>query len=255
MSNRQNLIKIAGFFNMLKKGWLGILLWTVMGVVLAWVFSTFLITPKYSATTDILVNQKANDSEDQVTTQQADLQVINTYKDVLKKDIIMKDVHKKIKEEDNYNGKIQDLQNSISVENQSNSQIISISATDDNPYISADISNMTAQVFTERIKKMMKVDNVTIVSKAMPQSKPVSPNKTLNSLLGMLIGLIIGLSIIILRSLFNNTVTSEQFLTDDLGLVNLGMVNHMREKTDLYNVVYTKKSEKLNSKVGPRKRV
>ena len=40
------------------------------------------IEPKYNSSIDILVNQKENNAQVQYAAQQADLQVINTYKDV-----------------------------------------------------------------------------------------------------------------------------------------------------------------------------
>lgn len=79
------------------------------------------ITPKYSSNIDILVNQKANNEQVQYAAQQADLQVINTYKDVLTKPIILTPVLKEVKRIDNYQGNLGALSNAIKVSNQTNS--------------------------------------------------------------------------------------------------------------------------------------
>ena len=60
-----------------------ILIWTVGLGVIAWGIATFVIPAKYTATTQILVNQRnSNDNNGQAyNNQQADIQMINTYKD------------------------------------------------------------------------------------------------------------------------------------------------------------------------------
>ena len=65
-----------------------IILFGIGGLVFVLLVMLFFITPKYTATTDILVSQKTNNDAMQWNAQQTDLQAINTYKDVLKKKII-----------------------------------------------------------------------------------------------------------------------------------------------------------------------
>src|SRR5699024_12759037 len=122
------------------------------------------ITIKYSSNIDILVNQKANNEQVQYAAQQADLQVINTYKDVLTKPIILTPVLKEVKRIDNYQGNLGTLSNAIKVSNQTNSQVITVTVTDKNAYVAADIANTIGKVFTNKVKKMIQVDIVTFVS-------------------------------------------------------------------------------------------
>lgn len=218
-----NLDKIL---EILKDNILSIFLWTIAGISIALVTIFFIVTPKYSATVDLLVNQKAENLQAQYTMQQADLQAINTYKDVLKKSVILESVLQQAKEKDNYSGNLKDLQKAISVKNEVNSQVISVSVVEKNPYVARDIANMIGDTFTKKIKKMMKVDNVTIVSKAVANDDPVSPNKKIYILLGTLIGFMLGFVIALLRDFFDVTVKGTEFL-DELGLVNLGVTYHI----------------------------
>lgn len=232
----ETVIDLRQLWGLLRKNIVSLVVWMLVGGVLAFLVSFVFMTPKYSATTDILVNQKADNAQMQFNAQQADLQAINTYKDVLKKDVILSPVLKQIRQKDNYNGNLSQLQSSISIENQTNSQVLSVTVTDKNAYTAADVANTIGNVFSKKIKKMMKIDNVTVVTKAVADTKPVSPNKKLNILIGLVAGLIIGIAIVVMRSLFDTTVKDENFLTEELGLVSLGAVSHMSKKTNRHAV-------------------
>ncbi|WP_153551133.1 Wzz/FepE/Etk N-terminal domain-containing protein [Ligilactobacillus murinus] len=85
-SNTVDLNRVFFFF---LANLLNIVLCAVVGTVIALIVSYFFVTPKYSSTIDLLVSQKDTNTQTQYTAQQADLQAINTYKDVLKKSIIL----------------------------------------------------------------------------------------------------------------------------------------------------------------------
>lgn len=240
MNNDNNVVEssidISKLLRLLRNNLGKLTLFTILGLVISLVLAFVLITPKYQGTTDILVNQKISNNQVQLQAQQADLQAINTYKDVLKKEVILAPVLKEVRKKDNYQGNVETLSKSISVSNQTNSQVITISAEDTNAYAAADIANTTAEVFTKRIKKMMKVDNVSIVSRAKANLKPVSPNKKLFALAGMVVGFMLGLVLIVTKELFDRTVKDTDYLTD-LGLTNLGVVYHLDFTDDDYQVV------------------
>ncbi|MDN4847529.1 Wzz/FepE/Etk N-terminal domain-containing protein [Ligilactobacillus salivarius] len=231
------IIDLSKLMIVLKNNIVSIITWMILGLILALGTVFFLIEPRYSSSIDILVNQKANNAQVQYATQQADLQAINTYKDVLTKPIILTPVLKEIRRTDNYQGNLNALEKSIKVSNQTNSQVITVSVTDKNAYLTADIANTIGKVFAKKVKKMMQVDNVTIVSDAKVNSKPVSPNKKLFALAGAVLGLIIGVAIAFIKEFTDKTVKDSNFLTDELGLTNIGSVYHLDINDNDYGVV------------------
>ena len=233
----ETIIDLRQLMIVLKNNVVSIITWMILGLVVALGSVFFLIEPKYSSSIDILVNQKANNAQVQYATQQADLQVINTYKDVLTKPIILTPVLKEIKNTDNYQGNLNSLAKSIKVSNQTNSQVVTITVTDKNAYVAADIANTVGKVFAKKVKKMMQVDNVTIVSDAKVNSKPVSPNKKLFALAGVVLGLFIGVAIAFIKEFTDKTIKDSSFLTDELGLTNIGSVYHLDINEDDYGTV------------------
>ncbi|WKB70674.1 YveK family protein [Ligilactobacillus ruminis] len=236
-NNKEVIIDLSQLFGAVKKSIVSIIIWGIAGLLVS-LFATFvLMTPKYGSTIDILVNQKADNTQMQYTAQQADLQAINTYMDVLKKSVILAPVVKEVRERDNYQGSVGTLQKSMTITNQTNSQVLSVTVTDTNAYTAADIANTIGKVFAKKIKTMMKIDNVTVVTKATVNTNPVSPRKMVNSVLGLIIGIIIGVAIAVIKELCDTTVKDTDFLTKELGLTNLGAIYHIRSDNQDYGLV------------------
>lgn len=233
----ESRIDLKWVFTALKKHFKLIFVCLLVGLLGALIISFLLVTPKYSSTTDILVNQKSDNTQAEFTAQQADLQAINTYKDVLKKPVILQPVLKSVKQRDNYNKSIDELTNSINISNETDSQVISVTVTDKNMYVASDIANTIGNVFTKKIKKMMKVDNVNIVTKATPDNDAVFPNKKLFSLVGLLLGLLCGCVIAFIKEYFNNTVQSAEQLNEQIGIISLGQIYHISKEDQSFKVV------------------
>lgn len=231
------IIDLSRLMSTLKKNIVSIIIWAILGLAVSLGSVFLLIEPKYSSNVDILVNQKADNAQVQYAAQQADLQAINTYKDVLTKPIILTPVLKEVKRTDNYQGNLGTLEKSIKVSNQTNSQVVTVTVTDKNAYVAADIANTIGKVFTKKVKKMMQVDNVTIVSNAKVSTRPVSPNKKIFALMGAVTGLVVGIVVAFIKELTDKTVKDSSFLTDELGLTNIGSVYHLDINDNDYGIV------------------
>ena len=237
INKQQFNIDIPQILNVVKKYWRALITCGVIGMLLALLIAFFFITPKYSSSVDLLVNQKADTTQAQFTAQQADLQAINTYKDVLKKSVILEPVLKEIRERDNYQGSLATLQGAISISNEANSQVVSVTVTDANAYVATDIANTIGKVFTQKIKKIMQVNNVTVVNKATVNTTPVSPNKKLFAIIGLLLGISLGVIWAIVKEITDTTVKEIDLLTNELGLTDLGVVYHISDNNKRFRSV------------------
>lgn len=255
MKKTDDFVSLPQYMRILRKHITAIITCIFLGIGISMIVTFVFMTPKYSSTVDLLVNQKTSDVAAQFNVQQADLQAIRTYKDVLTKGVILNDVLREAKQKDNYKGSMEQLKKDITISNENSSQVISVTVTNGNPYIAADIANMIGSVFTKKIKKIMQINNVTIVNKATPKLDPVSPRKKLNLVLGALAGLIVGLMIVLIKELGNTKVDSEEFLTEDLGLTVLGKVYHLDNRTKEYGIVSINSVDKAFDSELRRKRV
>lgn len=206
------------------------ILGTTFVVTLAVAFVTFFVmAPKYQATTQLLVNRKLSSDMQaaQLQQTQADVQMINTYKDIITSPTVLKTVDKQVNNYPGYPGSMGALKDEISVSSQQNSQVFSVTVKSTDPYTASEVANLTAKTFKKKVGKIMRIDNVSIVSPASINKNPVSPRKTLNLLVGVIVGLLLGVGFAFIREVTDTTVTSERFITDDLGITNLGIVNEI----------------------------
>lgn len=206
----------------------GIILWTtVICAVIALFTSVFIISPKYSSSTDILVNRKIEGNQANAQAQiQADVQMISTYKDIITSPTILNDVSKELNQK-GYDINSEGIKKCINITNQQNSQVFTLTVKTKNANLSADIANTTAKVFKQKVKNIMSVNNVSILSKATANPKPVSPKVMLNTLAGILVGLILGLVLAFVANGLDRTITDESFITDTLGLNDLGIISEI----------------------------
>lgn len=215
-----------------------ILIWTVGLGVIAWGLAAFVIPAKYTATTQILVNQRnSNDNNGQAyTNQQADIQMINTYKDIITNQVILKSASKQLANPSGsqraYALSVAKLKDSLKVTTQNNSQVFSLSAEAGNPTEAKVIANTVAKIFKKQIRSMMNVNNVTIVSEATAPTSQSFPNKKLFALAGLVLGFLISYVYVLIRDLTDTTVRDNDFMTNELGLTNLGQVGEIYMPAD-----------------------
>lgn len=94
------------------------------------------------------------------------------------------------------------------------------------PKQAALIANTTAQTFRNKIKSIMSVNNVSIVSKAAVNPKPVSPRLPMNLAIGFALGLLFGIGFAFLNEALDKTVKDENFF-NEAGLTSLGIVSEI----------------------------
>lgn len=263
-NSSNNTIDLRRLFNLCRKHLKFLITCTIALALAGFIVSKFIMTPKYTATTQLLVNQKnENNANGQAyNNQQADIQVINTYKDIITSPVILKETKKELANTvkvvrkaqpakyktladgtkrlvsaakpakvehtgQGYSMTTSQLSDAITIKTQTNSQVFSVSVETDNPKKSAAAANTIASVFKKRIKKIMNVNNVTIVARATTPSKPSSPNVKLFTLAGPVLGLLISFMIVLMRDLMDTSVRDNDFMVDELGLTNLGQITHI----------------------------
>lgn len=235
----EQAISLESLFRILRKNLRLIVISTVVGTILAAIITFFIMTPKYSASVDILVNRKQDNAvTNQLSDQQADVQMINTYKDIITKAVTLDPVRKEVKEQLGYSVTADKLRDMISVTNEQNSQVFSVSVKDTDAARSATIANIIAKTFKKKVAKILEVNNVSIIAKATKPKEAVSPRKKLNIAIGLVVGLFFGGGLALLSELTDHNVKDMEYLTDELGLTKLGMVGHY----------HTANSKKKNSR-------
>ncbi|MEN1932121.1 Wzz/FepE/Etk N-terminal domain-containing protein [Staphylococcus hominis] len=219
----ENTIEFSRIIQIIKKNlWLLILL-PIIFLLLSVVLTFFVLKPQYQASTQVLVNQKKETKNVAVQEVQGNIQLVNTYAEILKSPRILDKVSK---EYNKYSS--EKLNKMVNVKTQANSQILNINVTDYNKKKSEDIANKVANVFKDDMPHIMNVDNVSILSTANGTVEKVSPKISVNLIIGLFVGLVLAIFIIALKEMLDKRIKSEEDVERELNIPVLGSIPKLK---------------------------
>ncbi len=225
----EETISLQELIGVLKKHIGLIIVSMFLGLGVAGILTYFVITPKYSSQAQLIVRLPQNETTN-VNDINGNLQMINTYKDLIKSDTVMTEVQQRMKTEQDNDLSVEALKASVSVNQSQNSQMFSIVSKVTDPLVAQNIANQTALVFQEQAKDMLNVDKITIISAATANMNQVSPNDKINLLIGLAVGVMFGIALAFILELFDKTIKDDRFVEEDLGFTILGVVPNMTAK-------------------------
>lgn len=202
---------------------------TLLSVAVSAIVTFFIMTPKYDASTQILVNQSNanNTSLYQTNAVQTNVQLVNTYSVIIDNPAVLNQVIKKL----HLGMTASELKSMLSVSTEQNSQVFTVTAETTSPAESVRIVNTVAAIFRTQVQKVMNVDNVSILSPATFSASqiPVKPKTSVNLAIAFVVGLMISVGIAFLLDYLDNTIKTEDDLQELLGLPILGAVSEIKE--------------------------
>ncbi len=252
----EETISLGEIVDILKKHIGMILVSTLAGILIAGAITFFIITPKYTASTQMIVQSSA--VENQNTNLQNDINgnvlLINTYKDMITGDLVIDAARDQLQAENNYSLTSEELREMVEVEQSQNSQIFQVIATAEHPQEAAVIANKVSQIFQNKAQEVLAINKVTITSNAQTPTKPVSPNNKLNLAIGAVLGILLGAGVTFLIEFLDKTVKDERFIVETLDLPILGQVTEMGKK-ELRDSRATKSPQAVSPKVSTKQTV
>ena len=219
----ENSLELSKFLGAIKKNWKLLVLLPIIFMLISLLVTVFLMKPKYEANTQVLVNQKEKNNEYMAQEVQSNLQLVNTYAEILKSPRIIDDVAKK---DSKYSSS--QIKSMLDITSQSDSQILTINVKNGSKADAENVANEIAQVFKKDMPKIMSIDNVSVLSKADGTATKVSPNLIQNLAIGLILGLILGMVIIVIKELFDKRIKTEEDVERELDIPVLGSIAKLK---------------------------
>ncbi|HEL2201387.1 TPA: capsular biosynthesis protein CpsC [Streptococcus suis] len=196
-----------------------IIITALFGAGIAFVYSSFLVTPQFDSTTRIYVVSQNVEAGAGLTNQelQAGTYLVKDYKEI----ILSQDVLSRVKTE---LGLTEDISNKISVSIPVDTRIVSISVRDADPNEAARIANSLRTFAAQKIVEVTKVSDVTTLEEAVPAEEPTTPNTKRNIILGLLAGGILATALVLVMEVLDDRVKRPQDIEEVMGLTLLGVV-------------------------------
>ncbi|HEL2159107.1 TPA: capsular biosynthesis protein CpsC [Streptococcus suis] len=222
MNNQESNTIEIDVLSLLKTIWrkkIFILVTAVLGAGLAFVYSSFLVTPQYDSTTRVYVVSQNVEAGAGLTNQelQAGTYLVKDYKEI----ILSQDVLTQVATELNLN---ENLKEKVSVSIPVDTRIVSISVRDADPNEAARIANSLRTFAAQKIVEVTKVSDVTTLEEAVPAEEPTTPNTKRNIILGLLAGGILATGLVLVMEVLDDRVKRPQDIEEVMGLTLLGVV-------------------------------
>ncbi len=207
-----------------------VLVIVVIGIAAGMFYSQFLVKPLYKSTTTLVLSKPTNSETTStgITTNDITInqKLVSTYSEIMKS----RSVASSVKEKLSLSMSEAEIEKSITVQSKKDTELLEISVSNEDPKTAATIANTLAEVFTDKVKEVYKIENVSVIDKAIPEEDPYNINLKKTIILFVIGSLFIAFVIIFATVYFNNTFKSPEELEKTLGIPVLAVIPRMSEK-------------------------
>ena len=208
-----------------------IILILLLSIILGYVYSYYYKKPEYQSSVKILLVADENKTNKELT--QTDLNInsslISTYSSIAKSTNVIEKTINNL----GLNISVSKLQKNIEAKQIDNTQFLKITVKDENAETAKDIANELSKVFTEQIKEIYNLENISIVDKAEIESIPCNVNHAKDMILFTGIGLFISMVVIMIIYFFDDTIKNEKEIEKSIKLKSIGTLPRDKDKEEL----------------------
>lgn len=226
MKEEELTIDLGQLFQLLKKNIKLIILSMVICAVAAFAITAFLLPKKYASESSIYIVSKVNAETGTVDANalNANSKQVNNYMELIKGKNILNKVAEQLNIEN-----VKEVQGAISVSNKTDTEIIAITATTDDPVKSQQIVKATTEIFFKEVKETLKIENMTVLNDPEVDKVPVSPSKKMNTIIGALLGLLASGGYVFLTFILDKRLRTKQEAENFLGIPVLAEIPYYEE--------------------------
>ncbi|MCI7206013.1 MAG: Wzz/FepE/Etk N-terminal domain-containing protein, partial [Clostridium sp.] len=217
----EQVISISEIIDAVKKRWKIIALTTVLATLVSGIFSFFVISPTYEASTKVFIGKEESSMEsynyNDITMYQ---KLLKTYSELIKtKDLINRAITNS-----KYELKVEEVLNDVSVTTVADTQMIQISYRSTSPNIAKNMLENITNEFIATAQELVPNGNVRILESVELPKNPVAPNKKMNIAIAFTLGMMVGFGIVFLLEYLDNTYKNKEQLEKDLDIPVLGVI-------------------------------
>ncbi|MCE2228582.1 capsular polysaccharide biosynthesis protein [Streptococcus thermophilus] len=181
----------------------------------------FFIQPTYTSSTRIYVVNQANDGKNlSAQDLQAGTFLTKDYKEIITSNDVLSEVIK----DEKLNMTEAELAKMISVDIPTDTRLISISVNAKTGQDAQTLANKVREATSEKIKNVIKDEDVTTLEEAKLPESPSSPNIKRNVLLGAVLGGFLAVVGVLGREILDDRIRRPEDIEETLGMTLLGIV-------------------------------
>lgn len=200
-------------------------LWLIMVCALCagtvgFLLSRFVITDQYQSTTKIYVLNRQNESTLTYSDVQLGTQLTKDFPELIRSRHVAEQVIAAWDLPYSYEAFV----DKIDVSSQSDTRIIAITVTDEDPRMAQLLADEVRKVASERITSVTDIQAVNVVDEANLPEHPSSPSVGKWTVVGALLGAVLCIAVILIHFMLDDTIKTADDIEKYLGLSTLGMI-------------------------------
>lgn len=203
---------------------LEILLIIVISLIAGIIYSYFYLQPVYKASTALILVQSSAtvDEEGQTSITQTDLtlnsKLVSTYSEIMKRKSVLSKVVSNLGMPES---SMESIKQNVSVKAVSDTEIIEITAKNQDPEKAALIANEIAKVFSEKVVEIYNISNIYILDRAEAETNPCNINHSKDLVIFAFIGIVISIIVCLISNMLDTTIKTEEDVEKTTGLLVL----------------------------------
>ena len=203
----------------------------LLSVTLGYVYSYYYKKPEYKSSVTILLVADENKTDKSLTQTDVNLNngLISTYSSIAKSSSILQKTIQNL----NLDIPVSKLEQNVEAKQIDNTQFLKISVKNDSPERAKNIANELAEVFTEQIKEIYNLQNISIVDKAEAEENPCNINHMKDMIIFGFAGIVLSIIIVMIIYMFDDTIKDQKDIEKNIKLRTIGTLPVDREKTEL----------------------
>ena len=193
---------------------------SAVGASAAGLFTHYLITPKYTATSKLYMVSASSDSIVNLTDLNLGTSLSSDYRELLK----IRPIFEEIIEEEGLEDTYEDLLKMVTVSTLNDTRILVISVESTKPSQAMAIANALAEKAVTKLPELMETSEPNIAEQAILPQEKSSPSLTLNTLAGALAAVVFELGILTIRFVMDDTLNTAEEVEKSLGIMPLTVI-------------------------------
>lgn len=200
-----------------------ILIFAVLGAI----YTMTLVKPKYTSSTTLVLVQAESNKGNTVTTESItttditlNSKLVSTYSELIKSKNVLRQVMSNL----NLDLNEEEIKKNIKVKSVSDTALIEISVTDENPEYAEKLTNEIANVFVQKVSEIYNINNVYIVDKAEFSTEPSNINHLKDIIIFAFAGIFFAFVSVFIINLLDTTVKNSEDIEKKLGISVLASI-------------------------------
>lgn len=219
---------IREFFQFLKKHLFFLIIMITMVLFICFLYFFVIKQLIYSSSVQLTLTGVSQE-EEKITTNDITLntKMIPTYQEVITSRNVLEKVISNLKLDRSINA----LANNIKISAVTDSMVLTIRVNDRDPFIARNVANEVAEIFSEEIRRLYNITNITFLDKAILNHEPINVNYIKSGAISIFCSLFFAFGSLFIVFYLDKTIKSVEQVSNELGMVVIGSVPLHVDKT------------------------